>query len=79
MTYVTVNSFNGVTSKTYEYPMILHELAVFNGGQEPLTVTVCTQKRELDTFQLPLAEPWMSGCIGSVRSKLPRKVRTVDM
>ncbi|GAS85652.1 hypothetical protein [Paenibacillus amylolyticus] len=53
MTAVNHRAFQGTTSDTFVYPMILHELAVFNSGQDSLTVTVCTQKRELDTFHLP--------------------------
>jgi Mg2+ and Co2+ transporter CorA len=56
MTTVTVSSFNGITSETYEYPMILHELVVNNQGTKPLTVTIGTRRRDLATFTVTPGE-----------------------
>lgn len=56
MTTVTVSSFNGVASKSYEYPMILHELVINNQGTKPLTVTTGTRRRDLDTFTIAPGE-----------------------
>ncbi|MDR9748819.1 hypothetical protein [Paenibacillus taichungensis] len=56
MTTVTVRSFNGVTSETYEYPMILHELVVNNQGTKPLSVTIATRRRDLASFTIAPGE-----------------------
>lgn len=56
MTAVTHRAFRGVASDTFVYPMILHELSIYNNGTSPMTVTLCSQRQEFDTFTILAGE-----------------------